>query len=128
MRSAIDHLVRLAMRFRYPVSLPEDVARALGVEISNFVTFEDFVEQITQHQCCPSRLTKFMPREKAELAFTTALHKERFGDRTLCSYFFNEGWIEFDLRFDNESRLRRIYLQHKEIAADEGIEISLIQK
>lgn len=66
-----------------------------------------------------------MPREEAEAAFETALRKEKFLHNTLCSYYFNEGWMEFVLQFDEHSRLRRIYIQHKKIEQEEGIEIPL---
>jgi len=113
------------MRFRYPVTLPEDVAQALGIEMSNFVTFEEFVKCLIDPQCCPTRLMKYMPREKAEAAFGTAQRTERFCQDTLCSYYFNEGWMEFILKFDEKERLRRLYLLHKQIKEDKGVEISL---
>jgi hypothetical protein len=66
-----------------------------------------------------------MPREEAEAAFQTALRKEKFLHNSLFSYYFNEGWMEFVLQFDEHSRLRRIYIQHKKITQEEGIEIPL---
>lgn len=122
---ALDHLYRILIRFRYPVSLPEDVASALGIEVSNFLTFEQFVEYLTGPLCRPTRLTRFMSREKAEEAFQSAQCKESFHQNTLFSYYFSEGWLEFVLQFDEQSRLRRIYLQHKNIQSDTGIEIPL---
>jgi hypothetical protein len=125
---ALDHFRHFFLRFRYPVSLPEDVAKALGVPISNFVTFEEFVDRLTSPKCRPTRLQKFMSREKAEQAFQGALRKEHFREKSLYSYYFNEkGWVEFILQFDDQSRLRRIYLQHKNIEHDQGLEISLSQ-
>lgn len=118
-------LHRFFLRFRYPVSLPEDVARALGIEVSNFISFEEFVSRLICPSCRPTRLKKFMPREKAEAAFHGALRKERYQQNTLCSYYFNEGWMEFILSFDEHSRLRRIYIQHKKISTDQGVELQL---
>lgn len=66
-----------------------------------------------------------MPRNEAEAAFKNASRTERFKQNTLCSYYFNEGWMEFILQFDNQARLRRIYLQHKDIDQDSGVEIPL---
>ena len=120
-----DFLYRLFLRFRYPVSLPGEVAEALGVQVSDYLTFDEFVNQLISPACRPTRLKKFMPRDKAEEAFHGALRKERFTNNTLFSYYFNEGWVEFVLLFDDQSRLRRIYLQHKQITQDEGIEIPL---
>lgn len=122
---AWELLSRLIVRFRYPVSLPEDVAQALGIHMSNFLTFEEFVNQLMSPECRPTRLTKFMPRDKAEEAFQGAQRTERFQQNTLISYYFSEGWMEFVLSFDEKSRLRRIYLQHKQICSDKGIEIQL---
>lgn len=120
-----DLLRHFFLRFRYPVSLPEEVAEALGIPLSNFVTFEEFVNHLTCPSCRPTRLQKFMPREKAEQAFQGALRKELFRQKSLYSYYFNEGWMEFILQFDDQSRLRRIYLQHRHIEQDQGLEISL---
>lgn len=120
-----DVLSRLLIRFRYPVSLPEDVAEALGIRMSNFLTFDEFVNELVSPECRPTRLSKFMPRDKAEEAFQGAQRTERFQQNTLISYYFSEGWMEFVLSFDEHSRLRRIYLQHKQITSDKGIEIQL---
>lgn len=121
----LNRLYRFFLRFRYPVSMPEDVAEALGITISNFLTFEEFVDQLTSPACRPTKLLKFMPREEAEQAFSGALRKERFKQNSLFSYYFNGSWLEFVLLFDEQSRLRRIYLQHRQLKQDEGIEISL---
>lgn len=126
--SAFRYLSRFLLRFRYPVTLPEDVAGALGIDLSNFVTFDELIEKLLSPECCPTNLLRFMPREKAERAFLTAQRRERFSRSTLCSYYFNEGWLEFKLEFDAESQLRRLYLQHQKIPQDRGIEISLATK
>ncbi len=122
---SINFLNRIFIRWRYPVSLPEDIAGALGVPLSNRMSFEEFVGLLTSPTCCPSRLIKYMPRHQAEDAFRNALRKEKFNHLTLFSYYFNEGWMEFVLQFDDQSRLRRIYIQHKNITQDSGIEIPL---
>lgn len=122
---AFDHLRRFFLRFRYPVSLPEDVAKALGITISNFITFEQFVAYLTQPSCRPTRLAKFMHRKKAEEAFQNANSKEYFKGSSLFSFYFSEGWLEFALEFDADSRLRRVYVQHKQIKQDRGVEILL---
>lgn len=122
---ALDHFYRFFLRFRYPVSLPEDVANALGLPLSNFVTFQEFVHQLLNPSSRPTRLTRFMPREQAEAAFKTALRIEKFKQNTLFSYYFSEGWMEFVLLFDEQSRLRRVYLQHKELKQEERVEILL---
>lgn len=125
---ALDSFYRFFLRFRYPVSLPEDIAEALGINVSNYLTFDEFVNQLTSPACRPTKLLKFMPRDKAEEAFRGALRKERFKQNTLFSYYFSEGWMEFALLFDEQSRLRRIYLHHRKIAQEEGIEIPLCKE
>lgn len=124
---AFDLLYRFFLRFRYPVSLPEDVACALGVELSCYLTFEEFVGRLKCPHFRPTRLRKYMPREQAEDAFSSALRIDRFGQKSLFSYYFNEGWMEFVLQFDDQARLRRVYLQHRDIPDDLGIEIPLTQ-
>lgn len=116
---------RTILRLRYPISLPEDVADDLGVPLSNYLSFKDFVSVLSEPISAPKRLSRFMPRDIAENAFCHAARTEKFSERTLVSYHFPEGWVEFILQFDRESRLRRVYLLHKEIASDQGIELSL---
>ena len=122
---AFDQVRRFLLRFRYPVSMPEDVAFALGVEISNYITFEQFVERLTCPSCKPTKLTKYMEREKALDAFQQAHCQEHFKYSSLVSYYFMEGWLEFALKFDEKGQLRRLYLHHKSIKQDRGIEIVL---
>lgn len=125
MIKSIDGLSRLFARFWYPVTLPEDVTETLGVEVSNFLSFDELINRITNSSTNPLRLSRFMPRRDAEKAFAHATCVEHFGEKTLVSYFFPQGWIEFVLKFDHESRLRRVYVQHKDIESEEGIEITL---
>lgn len=120
-----NFLTRLFLRLRYPVSLPEEIASALGIHLSNSVRFDELLRQLCSPSCKPTKLARFMPRDKAEAAFGSARRRERFQRNTLCSYYFTEGWLEFVLQFDDQSRLRRIYLQHKRIHSDHGIEIPL---
>ena len=35
--------IHLFIRFRYPVSMPEDVAADLGLDISNSLSFKEFI-------------------------------------------------------------------------------------
>jgi hypothetical protein len=123
----LDWLYRIILRFRYPVTLPEEIATDLGITVSNFLTFNEFVCQLTSLSCRPQRLSRFMPRDAAEAAFESAQRKEKFGHNSLFSYYFHEGWLEFSLHFDEHSRLRRIYLQHKYFDNEPGIEIPLNQ-
>ena len=116
---------RTLLRFRYPVSLPEEVSEALGVPLSNYMSFKDLVKTLSEPLSSPKRLSRFMPRHVAENVFCNAAKQERFCEKTLISYHFPEGWVEFILQFDRESRLRRVYLLHKDIASDQGIELSL---
>lgn len=116
------------MRFRYPVSLPEDVANALGIEVSNLVTFDTLVRRLTCSSCVPTRLYKYMPRQLAERAFSQAPRRECFAQTSLFSYHFNQGWLEFVLEYDRESLLRRVYLRHSSIEGDLGLEIPLTSR
>jgi len=125
---AFDWFYHFFPRLRYPVSLPEDVASDLGITASNFVSFTVFINHLCNLSLCkPKRLMKFMPRAAAEAVFETAQRKEHFGRNSLFSYYFHEGWLEFKLYFDEHSRLRRIYLQHKLLTCDH-VEIPLLEK
>ena len=119
----VDTICRLAARFRYPITLPEEVAEALGVEVSNFLTFETLISTLQESWGNPMRLARFMPRKLAESAFRCATSKDVFKDKTLISYYFQQGIIEFVLLFDEKGRLRRVYLQHKNL--QNAIEIKL---
>lgn len=120
-----DSIQRLFTRLRYPVSLPEEVAEALGIELPNTLSFSELVARLSHLSSPPTTLHRFMLREKAEESFVKAPKVERFCTTTLFSYYFYEGWLEFILRFDDEGRLRRLYLQHKSLPADDGVEIAL---
>ena len=122
---AFNWFYRVILRIRYPVTLPEQIAMDLGIAVPSFLTFSELVSQLTSISCKPKRLRRFMPREMAEAAFESAQRKEKFSHNSLFSYYFQEGWVEFSLYFDEQSRLRRIYLQHKSVDKERGIEISL---
>jgi len=124
----IDSFFHVLVRFRYPVSLPEEIAKALGVPLSNALPFKEFVNQLIVPNLKPTTLCKFMRREQAEEAFQNAPCKERFHRSTLISYYFSEGCLEFVLKFDDQHRLRRLYLHHKIIPNEEGIEIPLTKE
>ena len=120
-----DWFRRLFVRFRYPVTLPEEIASDLGVSVSNHLSFQEFVLQLAQCSHPPQHLRRFMPRELAEAAFQKAQRKDKFGRSSIFSYYFEEGWLEFNLLFDEKSRLRRVYLQHRQLAHEQGVEIKL---
>lgn len=107
----LTNLSRFISRFRYPVSLPEDVAKDIGISISNNLNFNEFLDFLSSFNCRPTKLRKYMPREEAEAAFNSALKKENFNSNTLFSYYFNHGWLVFALYYDCEGRLRRLNLQ-----------------
>jgi hypothetical protein len=66
-----------------------------------------------------------MNRGEAEALFHRAVRIERFSRHTLCSYYFKDGWLEFILQFDEQQQLRRLYLHHKDLQQQEGVELSL---
>jgi hypothetical protein len=123
LQSAVDIFVDFLLRFRFPCTLPSELANSLGVDIPRYPTFAELIQNISHST--PTKLHRFMPREEAENLFTTAQRKEQFVEQSMFSYYFNEGWVEFVLQFDRQSRLRRLYLNHKSIQNDEGIEIPL---
>ena len=59
------------------------------------------------------------------LSENEALRKERFSSSSLYSFYFNEGWLEFELQFDADSLLRRVYLHHKLIQDEDTFELRL---
>lgn len=123
----LEYLQEMFVRFRYPLSLPRDVGLALGIEVTNSLRFERVLDILLAPTSQPQRLVKYMPREHAEEAFDGAAKMERFLRSTLCSFYFTEGCLEFELQFDEENRLRRLYLHHKRIAHPNGHELVLSQ-
>ena len=121
---AVSKAANLLLRFRYPVSLPEEIARALGINICNKLCFDKVLNLLTS-DCKPTTVRRFMPRTLAESAFQGALRKEHFPQSSLFSFYFPAGWVEFDLRFDEHSRLRRVYVHHKLISLPNGCEMPL---
>ena len=120
-----DRIFRFFSRFLYPVSLPEDVAAALGFTVSNLIPFEDFLGILTSPCYQVNSLYRLMPRSEAEHLFSKALRKECFHQRSIYAYYFRQGWIEFILQFDEKNRLRRMYMQHRDIPHDQGWEMCL---
>lgn len=118
-------ILRFVCRFRHQVSLPEEVATALGIPLSNFLSVPQLLERLCHPSCCPTRLMRLMRRPDAEAAFSLARRVERFSRHTLCSFYFNDGWLEFLLQFDDDQKLRRIYIHHKHLQPDEGVELAL---
>lgn len=115
----------LFMRLQYPVSLPGDVAEALGISMSNYTSCNAFLRCLKNQTCSPTRLMKYMPRAKAEAAFSSATRRECFRHTSLFSFYFKRGWLEFVLHFDEENRLRRLYMQHRDLCGEDPIEIPL---
>jgi hypothetical protein len=125
MTEIFNSVLKLFLRLRYPVSLPEDVIEALGIEVPHSIDFKEFMCVLTSQKCTPKNLLRFMPRRKAEALFTSAVRKECFRNESLYSYYFHESWVEFVLHFDQDSRLRRVYIQHKDLFEEEGVELLL---
>lgn len=114
----------LLLRLRYPFSMPEEIASDIGLSITNYCSFDEFIACLTNPSQRPAKISRFMPRENAEDLFQTALKKEQFRHNTLFSYYFKDGWMEFVLQFDEQSRLRRLYILHKDLKQKYEIPIS----
>jgi len=121
----LESLTRLISRFRYPVSLPEDVAHDLGMHLPNTLNFTEFLQLLSSPHQRPAKLRKYMSRILAESTFESALKKETFKSCSLFSYYFNKGWLVFALYFDEGSRLRRVYLQCPNCVSIDGFDLAL---
>lgn len=121
----LENLARLLSRFRYPVSLPEDVARDLGMQLPNTLQFKEFLLLLSSPHHRPSKLRKYMSRPQAEQTFQSALKKETFKSCSLYSYYFNKSWLVIALYFDEEERLRRLHLQCPACEQLDGFDIPL---
>lgn len=121
----LESVERLLSRFRHPVSLPEDVAKDLGVHLANSLTFEELIFALGRPGAYPKKLKRWMSRREAESAFQGAIRKEIFRSSSLFSYYFNKGWIVMTLYFDEDDLLRRLYVQCPSCESIEGFDIPL---
>lgn len=119
------HVLQILVRLRYPVSMPEDISSALGIQVGNSIRFKQLLEQLTAPTLKICNFTKFMPREEAERFFKEALRKDRFKQSSLYSFYFTEGWLEFELFFDDDSKLRRLYFHHRQLPSPSKHELML---
>ena len=107
----LENFSRLLSRFRYPVSLPEDVAGDLGLVLPNTLPFKEFVRILASPSSSPANLRKWMPRFKAEAFFQSAVRREIFKSNSLFSYKFTQGWVVIALYFNEDALLTRLFLQ-----------------
>ncbi|MCB1181343.1 MAG: hypothetical protein KDK55_04905 [Chlamydiia bacterium] len=121
-------LLRLLSRFRYPASLPEEVASDLGLFIPNTISFKDFMSFLRSNHCCPTTLKRGMDRFDAERVFSSPLKKEIFSSRTLLSYYFAKGWLVITLFFDEGGQLTRAQVQCPMPTEIEGFDLHLLEK
>ncbi len=121
----LEAFTRLLARFRYPVSLPEDIAKDLGIHLPNTLSFEEFLNFLSSPHMHPTKLRKYMSRRGAEGAFQSFLRREVFPSCTLYSYYFNRGWVVIALHFDEADKLRRAYFQCPSCAEMEGFNLVL---
>lgn len=123
----LETISRFLTRFRYPVTLPEELASDLGLHLSNSLSFEQLLKELSMPSAMPTTLWKWMPRSSAEGVFRGALKKEIFCNSALFSYYFNQGWLVFTLYFDEDSTLRRLYVQCPVCESIDGFDISLME-
>lgn len=128
MQQLLENLSRFICRFRYPVSLPEDIASDIGVDLPNHLNFEEFLKRLASPQNCPKHLWKWMRRDLAENAFKSALKSEIFLSSSLFSYYFSQGWVVIALYFDEAETLRRLYVQCPYAETMEGFDIPLDER
>ena len=123
----LRQITRLIYRFRHPVTLPEEVACDVGVPLSNGLSCEAVIQRLKDPRQASKKLVRMMPRERAEGLFHNALRQEKFRRSTLFSYYFATGWMEFSLQFDDQDLLRRVYILHRNIIDDRGVEMPLTE-
>lgn len=125
----LKKMSRFIQRLKNPVSLPEDIGKDLGIQLLyNELSFQECIDKLVSKELSSKYLIRFMPREEAEMLFKSAVRKETFKDTSLFSYYIYNGWLAFKLIFDDQNRLRRVYLQHcslKNQESEDGVEMRL---
>ncbi len=123
-------LFRWVRRLRYPVSLPEEIGRDLGIQVLHSdLNFQECLDTLANQKHFPRNFYRYMPRESAEACFASVLRREKFKNSSLFSYYIH-GWLAFELTFDEKHRLRRMYVRHRRLirTGDRGLEILLSGK
>ena len=124
----LKDFLRFVKRLKHPVSQPEDVGKDLGIQILyNELSFEDCLSKLTDFEHTPQNLSRFMDRKQAEHFFKLAIRKESFTCCSLFSYYLYDGWLAFELTYDDQNRLRRLFVQHPALTQnrDKALEIPL---
>lgn len=124
-KTMIEPVSRLFARFRYPVSRPEDLSLALGIPLSSSLSFDHIASSLTTPGFYPKKLTKYMPRSRAEAAFSRAVRCDRFHYHTLAAFYINGSWLQFRLGFDKQNRLNSLAVHHRDIGNGESYELPL---
>lgn len=120
-------LIRLMSRFRYPVSLPEEIACDLGLMIPNTIQCKDLIRFLSSPNLPPIKLKKYMPRFRAESHFRSPVKSESFPNRTLFSYYLGKGWVVVSLYYDDQALLRRVSLQFPKNLEDISLDLPLLE-
>ncbi len=118
----VDRISRIFAHLRHPVSLPQDLSKALGIPLSNRISFDDLISCL-RGSCCS--LKRGMPRQEVERRFSTACRVEIFRHHALFAYFFKGRWLEVSAKYDLKGRLSHLYVLHELIPEERGIEVHL---
>ncbi len=121
----LDSCLRLFCQFKYPLSLPDEVALAIGMRQANFIPFDLLCKTITPPRDAPKALKKYMNRKEAEKVFKSALSRKFEPLQSHFSYTVDGTTVNFTLHFDQNERLRRLVVQREEIYFAKGIDIPL---
>jgi hypothetical protein len=105
--------------------LPDELLKTLGLDLEGKSSIEDFVEKLNHSKSLHVKLKKFMTRREVENTFLSAEKKEHFSRHSLYSYYFSKGWLGFFVSFDQDLKLRRVYLQYKSLRYQDFIELYL---
>lgn len=126
MKSLIKKFLYIFDRFKHPYCFPEDIGKDIGLQVLyNDLSLQGCIEKLTSFEYRPQNLTRFMPKKEAECCFKSATRKEKFKNTSLFSYYIFDGWLSFQLIFDDQERLRRIYIQHTTLKDYKGKELEI---
>jgi hypothetical protein len=105
--------------------LPDELLKTLGLDLKGNSSIEDLLEKLNHSKSLHIKLKKFMTKREVENAFISAEKKEHFSRHSLYSYYFSKGWVGFFVSFDQDLKLRRVYLQYKSLRYQDTIELYL---
>ncbi len=123
---ALSKFSELIARFKHPYSLPTDIGKDLGLfSLNNYMSFCQLTSFLDSPDCHPTKLCKGMSKKAVINSFKNAYRQEDFSNKSLFCYYFKQGWIQFEVTFDELGGLKSLRFHCNNCHVRGGVEIPL---